>query len=697
MAVENINHEKNALQQRIQYLETINSFFAAIFQNLDIQSVLETAVDQIQKILNVSAIEVYLYEKESDMLFLKAHRGFSPHLIGTGTLQIGEGLSGYVAEKEQPVFINNLSEDENANQELCSEEGFSQYGGVPLFNSQKKIMGVIGIYCLPDYSFTQEYQKISLAMGEIIGTAIQNSQLYQHASIRANRLVTISRAIAVTRQLSNLNHMLLDITKVLVQSLGFEQSWIGILEENNTFLNGKAGFGIGMNDEMINTQTTIDEKTKNPAVMSVVQKKSIVFNLMEDVEDILFKEWINKLNIQSFAYVPILLNEKILGVIGVFLMSNQSIEEEDIKTLTSVAEQTAIAIENSRLYEEIKTSENRYKNLFESTGTSMVIIDKNLYFRLANQAFVELSGYTQDELIGKMEFTQFLKTQKLERDDVINKIHSSPHNWETQFFDKNGATKQVHVITTQILESSDILVSLIDITHQRELERQLFQSEELAAIGELSAGIAHEIRNPLLAITNSVGLLMDESQITDEGKQLLEVVKEESNHLAAIVDDFLQFARPKKPTFQNEDINQLIKDVIKRYKNSNQKRIQWIEEYDETISKIQADRHQIQQIITNLILNSLEAIDQEGSVTIKTFQSDGNRIKISITDSGIGIVEEEKSKIFQPFYSTKETGTGMGLAICRSIINNHKGEISVDSELGMGTTFTITIPSNQNE
>ena len=115
----------------------------------------------------------------------------------------------------------------------------------------------------------------------------------------------------------------------------------------------------------------------------------------------------------------------------------------------------------------------------------------------------------------------------------------------------------------------------------------------------------------------------------------------------------------------------------------------------ENITKIQVDRHQIQQIITNLILNSIDAMDEKGSLTIKTFQANGNRIKISITDSGIGIAKEEMSKIFQPFYSTKESGTGMGLAICRSIINNHQGEIFVDSELGMGTTFTILIPSRQ--
>jgi two-component system sensor histidine kinase AtoS len=185
---------------------------------------------------------------------------------------------------------------------------------------------------------------------------------------------------------------------------------------------------------------------------------------------------------------------------------------------------------------------------------------------------------------------------------------------------------------------------------------------------------------------------MDEADMSEEGKQLLEIVKEETHHLAAIVDDFLQFAKPKKPIYHEEDINQLIKDVIKRYKDWQEKKIQWVEELDESLPKINVDRHQIQQVLTNLMLNSIDAMQDNGILTIKTEKPIDNRIKITIMDSGAGIAHEELAKIFQPFYSTKEKGTGMGLAICRRIINNHYGDILVDSELGMGSTFTILIP-----
>ncbi|RKY54062.1 MAG: hypothetical protein DRP89_05390, partial [Candidatus Neomarinimicrobiota bacterium] len=165
--------------------------------------------------------------------------------------------------------------------------------------------------------------------------------------------------------------------------------------------------------------------------------------------------------------------------------------------------------------------------------------------------------------------------------------------------------------------------------------------------------------------------------------------------LAAIVDDFLQFARPKKPSFHKEDINKLLSDVVHRYKNWNGKKIQLVEQYEDNIPPVSLDRHQIQQVITNLLLNSLDAMEDGGTLTITTRRykkMSEDMVRIMVADSGIGISEEDITKIFQPFYSTKEKGTGMGLAICRRIVNEHGGEISVESTVGKGTTFSVILP-----
>jgi two-component system NtrC family sensor kinase len=435
----------------------------------------------------------------------------------------------------------------------------------------------------------------------------------------------------------------------------------------------------------------------------VKTRKPLFVRRLEDDGRVITR-MIKKEKLFSYAGVPIVSPENVLGVVGFYTRVIRDFSDEEQQFLSEVGYRVGVAVQNAleyeQIYDQIKTSEERYRTLFEATGTSLVIIDEKQRFRLVNHAFETLSGYPRDALIGQMELHPFLVGKGFTKKGVIEKFEIVPQSWEAPFVDKNGEVKQVHITTTRIPGSTDVLVSLIDMTRERELERRLFRTEELAAIGELSAGIAHEIRNPLVVITTSVSLLKDESMISEEGKQLLDVVKEESDHLAAIVDDFLLFAKPKKPLFEGEDINKLLKDVVKRCREWNGKGVKWVERYDNDLQDVSLDRHQIQQVITNLLLNSLDAMLDCGVLTIETRKEKSRgeeRVRITVTDSGVGIPEEDISKIFQPFYSTKEKGTGMGLAICRRIINDHDGEIFVESKVGKGTTFFIVLPLHKED
>jgi len=697
--VEKIESSKqNRSEKSNRELQVFYDLASIVHQSLRLDDVLDAAVQKTTEVFDdISGVEVFLIGNGQRTLFLKTHRGLSPEFIGTGTLQIGEGLAGTIAKTGDPLFLGLLAKEERVDAQIVNREKLSSYGGVPLIN-KGKILGVLGVYTRIPRTFSEGEQRLFSEMGLWIGSAVNNALIHEQAALRARRFVTISRAITVTRQLGTLDNVLLDITKVLVQSSSFDQSWIGVVEDE-TILQGKTGFGRGMKADGVMVQYSISSDSQNPAVRAVVEQKPQIFQFIEDVADHDFKNWLKELKAQSFVCVPIMSGEKALGVIGVFHVTDQEFEEEVVKTLISVAEQAAIAIENAQLYEQIKTSEERYRTLFESAGTSLVIIDENQGFRLVNHAFETLSGFSREDLLEKMMLSSFLINDGQTTKRLNEKLSSPPQSWEAPFKDKDGIIKQVHVTTTQISDSSDILVSLIDMTRERELERCLYRTEELASIGELSAGIAHEIRNPLVAITTSVSLLQDEPEISQEGQQLLDVVKEESDHLAAIVDDFLRFARPKKPDFQKEDINQLLRDVVKRHREWNEKPVKWVEGYADDLPFVSLDRHQIQQVITNLLLNGLDAVEEGGVLTIKTRKEkmrSRDFVRLTISDSGIGISEDELSKIFQPFFSTKVKGTGMGLAICRRIVNDHGGEIDVDSELDVGTHFSVVIPVRRN-
>jgi PAS domain S-box-containing protein len=425
-------------------------------------------------------------------------------------------------------------------------------------------------------------------------------------------------------------------------------------------------------------------KTKKPVFIEKLSEDDRIENKLMEIENVL-----------SYAGIPLIGHEDVLGVFGLYNRFSKQFSEHDHFLLSEIGHQLGIAISNTLRYDQIRTSEKRYRTLFESDATGLVILDDEHRFCLVNRAFETLCGLPRESLIGKMTLTPFLAVKNNQSEEIIEKLNNTPQNWEAEFVSRDGVLKQVYITTTRIPQSSNTLVSMIDMTRERELEKQLFYSEKLASIGELSAGIAHEIRNPLVVIKTSVDLLREESHLSTDGNQLLTVLKEESDHLAAIVEDFLKFAKPKKPSLLNENINKLLKDVIKRYREISGYNIQWMEKYDKTIKPLSLDRHQIQQVITNLLLNSIDAMPDGGILKIETrFEKNNEKdmVRIMITDSGIGISEDKITKIFQPFFSTKEKGTGMGLAICRRIIHDHNGKIQVESEVGKGSCFSILLP-----
>jgi PAS domain S-box-containing protein len=684
-----IQKEKNS-KKPVEHPSDCWNFFASLHQSLRVQDVLSTGSEKIMGCFEFSGVDIHLYDAKSKTLCLAARCGLSPDFIQEASFPVDAGPAGHIQKTGKPLFLQKYPESSKKNDPFRESDGPVCYAGAPV-SDKGKPLGVLSCYANSPKELPLEDRELFVETALQLGLAIGNAQVYEQAEQKAHRYIAISRVITATRSLGTLERVLQDITKVMVQALGFDQAWIGLIDDKDKALRGKAGFGAGMTIKSVSISFPIELPVQNPAIKSALEQKPVVRQLTADEP---FRLWMKRLRAQSYAFVPILNGEETFGVLGVFFIGDQTFHEDDVRTLESVSEQTANAIENAQLYEKIKTSEERYRTLFESAGTSLVILDEQNRFRLVNHAFELLSGFPRDKLIGKMSFFQFLSS-KTQLPLLLDENGVSPKNREFLFQDRHGNHKHVYILTDRIPDSSDLLVSLIDMTRERELEKQLFKSAELASIGELSTGIAHEIRNPLVAITTSVSLLKDESHLSPEGRQVLDVIKEETDHLAAIVNDFLQFARPKKPVLQPEDLNRLLRDVVKRHKEIGRKDIEWVEEYDEQLPEIAIDRHQIQQVITNLLVNGFDAMPNGGTFTVRTSldnKSEEPKIRVSISDSGVGIPDEDFTRIFQPFYSTKEKGTGMGLAICRRIISEHDGAISVTSEIQKGSTFLVEIP-----
>jgi two-component system, NtrC family, sensor histidine kinase HydH len=239
-----------------------------------------------------------------------------------------------------------------------------------------------------------------------------------------------------------------------------------------------------------------------------------------------------------------------------------------------------------------------------------------------------------------------------------------------------------------------LLELVADITEQEQLRARLLAIERLAAVGEVAAGLAHEIRNPLAAILNAVTLLEQEETLTaDERASILEAVKTEARRLNTTLSDFLVFARPRELKRQLGEIRQVVEHVASLLQEDRTRPggVQVEMQIDSTIPPLAFDPDQLTQVLWNITLNGLEAMAGHGRLALSLGRQNGE-VLITIADTGRGIPPEERWRIFQPFYSKKPGGTGLGLAIAQRIVSAHGGRIDVDSIPGQGSRFTISLP-----
>lgn len=254
-----------------------------------------------------------------------------------------------------------------------------------------------------------------------------------------------------------------------------------------------------------------------------------------------------------------------------------------------------------------------------------------------------------------------------------------------------------------------LIFNFQDITAIRAMEVEMKRAEQLAAVGRLSAAIAHEIRNPLASISGSIQLLRAELVLDESNQRLMNIVAREIERLNATLTDFLAYARPRPLEYVEVDIHRLITGTLDLLSNGLPEgaAVTMRTQFAPDVSEVMVDPQGIRQVVWNLCLNAVEAMRYQGTLTVHTAvqptshqghwphtapQPPVDELIIEVIDSGPGMPPEVKEKIFEPFYSTKEDGTGLGLATVERIIYHHRGKIEVDSQAGHGTTVRVHLP-----
>ncbi|PMC38618.1 hypothetical protein CJ195_09180 [Bacillus sp. UMB0899] len=352
--------------------------------------------------------------------------------------------------------------------------------------------------------------------------------------------------------------------------------------------------------------------------------------------------------------------------------------------------------EQKNLERVLTDSEQKYRLLADNSSDIINLYLPDGKFMYCSPSITQILGYDTDELIGDVPY------QYIHPDDIsyVHKKHLSllenrhPILITYRFKHKNDTYIWVESSIQSIAdESTGRITGLLsisrDITSRLEKDKLLKKSEKLAVIGQLAAAVAHEIRNPLTSIKGFIQLF---SQTKECNEGYMKIVQDELKRVEEIISEFLTMARPQQEKNEELDLDELIKQVItllNTQANLENKEIKYKNAVVNPILK--GDKSQLKHVFYQIIQNGLDALEEKGTVYVD-MSADDDLLKVKITDNGRGISNERLKNIGEPYYSTKEKGTGLGLMTSFQIIENHHGKIEIDSIVGQGTSVSVTLP-----
>lgn len=346
----------------------------------------------------------------------------------------------------------------------------------------------------------------------------------------------------------------------------------------------------------------------------------------------------------------------------------------------------------------MEESKELYKSLLHASPNPIYVIDLEGNITYVSKEAVKLFGFKDyKEMLGISLFDLIDEKEHGKVISALQRLYEGNiiQNEEFTSIRKDGSQFIAEICSSVIINSKGLQSGYIsimrDTTAQKESEKKFREIEKFAALGEFSAGIAHEINNPLNIILGYSQMLLEDIDLNPEFRRKLTSIQTQTVRASKIIDKLFSYSTKITPKRKRIDINKTINDVLLSLKPRLDLADIRVEKYLAPDVFIHAERFQMEQVFDNIITNSIQAISNKGTITIKTSIKE-DTAEIVFTDSGTGISANELPRIFEPFFSGRKKGTGMGLSIVRKIILAHKGNINIESTVGKGTTVTITLP-----
>ena len=656
--------KEKELAQRYEEMAFLNKMLKNVTHSLSFSHVTASVIDGINEIVHPDFAVIFL-KKGDSLIPIEQEPDISEFLEDTATHTVGECLCGLAVSRKKPQYSVNIHKDSRCIRMECKNAGYQSFAAFPLF-SRKTIIGVLGIASFKERDFKNHAMFLEL-LADQIAIGIQNSLLYKDAKTQEERFriaAEIASDIIFER----------DIKTGRIKWFGDIDTMLGkgSGEELKTF---EDLCKLIHPDDRAWIEQRAHDKHNEPASASEPQN----LRIRNKHNDYVYLE--NKCRI--------IFNNKGMPVkrIGIFT---------DI-TKRKTAEKV------------LKKNRDLLQIITNAISDPLILFSSDMKIDMMNKAAL---SYFKLELKDAVNSSCFkLLKNKLYPCDGCRLASAVLKSRAASFERKACINPEIdeQVTTYPVLKSSILtgtLVRIEDITEKKKTDAILARTDRLTFLGQLSGGLAHEIRNPLAGIKLFLDILSDEERY-DRSKEEMEILNDidtNINKINGIIKRVLSFAKPDGKNYPDIlSVNEVIHDSLKLIENRLSKSNIIVKLcLTDNLSSVKGDFIGLQQVITNLILNAVDAMENKGTLTIKTSAGESRIhntgiIKIEIKDTGSGISEENKENIFNPFFTTKSTGTGLGLSISHKIIQRHRGILSFESKPGMGTSFFIELPEAEEK